>query len=111
MSNRQNDIFDLTGRHAVVTGAGGAIGRAVSVGLARQGAKVVMVDIREEPLLEAAKEVEGEGEAVVVVGDTSRPEGAAAIVDEVSRRGAERRNPFQQRRSGFAYLAGADGIR
>jgi NAD(P)-dependent dehydrogenase (short-subunit alcohol dehydrogenase family) len=85
LSNRQNDIFDLTGRHAVVTGAGGAIGRAVSVGLARQGAKVVMVDIREEPLLEAAKEVEGEGEAVVVVGDTSRPEGAARIVDEVSR--------------------------
>ena len=85
MSNEKSNIFDLTGRHAVVTGAGGAIGRAVSVGLARQGAKVVMVDIREEPLREAAKEVEGVGEAVVVVGDTSRPEGAAAIVDEASR--------------------------
>jgi len=85
LSKRQSDMFDLTGRFAVVTGAGGAIGRAVSVGLARHGAKVVMVDIREEPLREAAEEVKGEGEAVVVVGDTSRPEAAAAIVEEASR--------------------------
>ncbi len=85
MNNRNPDPFDLTGRHAVVTGAGGAIGRAVSVGLARQGAKVVLVDIREDAVREAAEEVGREGEAVVVVGDTSRPEGAAAIVEEASR--------------------------
>jgi NAD(P)-dependent dehydrogenase (short-subunit alcohol dehydrogenase family) len=79
------DLFDLTGRYAVVTGAGGAIGRAVAVGLAQKGATVVLVDIREEPLREAAAEVEGHGKGFVVVGDTSRPEGAAAIVAETSR--------------------------
>jgi NAD(P)-dependent dehydrogenase (short-subunit alcohol dehydrogenase family) len=79
------DLFDLTGRYAVATGAGGAIGRAVAVGLAQQGASVVLVDIREDPLREAAAEVEKYGQAVVVVGDTSRPESAAAIVEEASR--------------------------
>lgn len=82
MNNQKADIFDLTGRHAVVTGAGGAIGRAVSVGLARKGATVVLTDIREDAVREAAEEVGQYGEAVVVVGDTSRPEGAAAIVSE-----------------------------
>lgn len=82
MSQERSDLFDLTGRNAVVTGAGGAIGRAVSVGLARQGATVVMVDIREAPLREAAEEVGRYGQAVAVVGDTSRPEGAAAIIDQ-----------------------------
>ena len=82
MSGAIGDLFDLTGRNAVVTGAGGAIGRAVSIGLARQGATVVMVDIREEPLQESAEEVKRYGPAVAVVGDTSRPEGAEAIVRE-----------------------------
>ncbi len=85
MTNGTRDLFDLTGRHAVVTGAGGAIGRAVSVGLAQKGASVVLVDIREEPLREAAAEVEKYGKAFVVVGDTTRPAGAAAIVEQATR--------------------------
>ena len=88
MSNPQPDLpdlFNLTGRHAVVTGAGGAIGRAVSVGLARYGATVVLVDIREDALQAAADEVESYGKAIVVLGDVSRAEGARAILEEVSR--------------------------
>jgi NAD(P)-dependent dehydrogenase (short-subunit alcohol dehydrogenase family) len=85
LTNGTRDLFDLTGRHAVVTGAGGAIGSAVSVGLAQKGASVVLVDIREEPLLEAAAEVEKYGKAFVVVGDTTRPEGAAAVVEQATR--------------------------
>ena len=85
MTTETRDLFDLTGRHAVVTGAGGAIGGAVSVGLAQKGASVVLVDIREEPLLEAAAEVEKYGKAVVVVGDTTRPASAAAIVEQATR--------------------------
>ena len=85
MTTETRDLFDLTGRNAVVTGAGGAIGRAVSVGLAQKGASVVLVDIREEPLLEAAAEVEKYGKAFVVVGDTTRPAGAAAIVAQATR--------------------------
>jgi NAD(P)-dependent dehydrogenase (short-subunit alcohol dehydrogenase family) len=83
--SQDGDIFDLSGRHAVVTGAGGAIGGAVSVGLARRGATVVLVDVREEPVRRVAEEVERYGKAVVVVGDTSRPEGAAAIIEETAK--------------------------
>ena len=38
-------MFDLTGKIAVVTGAGRGIGRAISLGLARCGATVVPTDV------------------------------------------------------------------
>jgi NAD(P)-dependent dehydrogenase (short-subunit alcohol dehydrogenase family) len=82
LNKRQPDLFDLTGRHAVVTGAGGAIGRAVSLGLAQHGATVVLVDVREDAVRAAAEEVSQLGTAVAIVGDTSRPEGAAAIIEQ-----------------------------
>ena len=38
-------LFDLSGRTAVVTGGGGSLGGAVSVGLAQAGARVIVIDI------------------------------------------------------------------
>jgi NAD(P)-dependent dehydrogenase (short-subunit alcohol dehydrogenase family) len=81
-----SSLFDLSGRTAVVTGAGGAIGSAVSAGMAACGARVVMVDLRAEPLEEAAKHVAGRATGpspVAIVGDTSRPEGAQSILRQV----------------------------
>lgn len=49
-------MFGLTGKHALVTGAGSGIGRAVALLLAKQGAEVIIVDINEDQ----AKEVVGE---------------------------------------------------
>ena len=77
------DLFDLSGRTAVVTGGAGHIGRAVAGGLAAAGARVVLVDLREAALEEAAEEIASQGEKpVTVTGDTSRPDGAAAIVGQ-----------------------------
>ena len=54
-------LFDLSGRVAVVTGGGGALGRVAAAGLATAGASVVVVDVRPEPAQSAAAEIEAAG--------------------------------------------------
>ena len=48
---------------AVVTGAGSGIGRAIAAGYAREGARVVLLDINEQAAAEAAQEVLNAGGA------------------------------------------------
>jgi len=51
------DLFDLTGKNAVIMGGGGGIGRALAKGLISAGAAVLLADIAEEPLKNAANEI------------------------------------------------------
>ena len=73
---------DLTGRTALVTGASGAIGRAIAATLGRSGARVVVhYGSDEQGAKQAAKLVEAAGsEAVLVQADLSRPESAKELV-------------------------------
>ena len=52
---------------AVITGAASGIGRAIAEGCARKGMRLVLADIEEEPLFEAAREIEDSGAAVLAV--------------------------------------------
>lgn len=51
-----SELFDLSGRVAIVTGASGGLGKAMAMGLARAGAKVAMCSRTLEKIEAAAKE-------------------------------------------------------
>jgi NAD(P)-dependent dehydrogenase (short-subunit alcohol dehydrogenase family) len=64
----------MTGKGAVVTGAGSGLGRAASVALAREGAAVLLVDIDAAGLQETSELIqEAGGRAIVFVADVSDP--------------------------------------
>lgn len=55
------ELFDLTGRVALVTGAARGLGRALAAGLAAQGARVVACDINVDGARETADAIRGSG--------------------------------------------------
>jgi NAD(P)-dependent dehydrogenase (short-subunit alcohol dehydrogenase family) len=74
------DLFRLDGRVALVTGAGGAFGRAIALGFAQMGASVFLNDLNAERLEESAALVRAQGGTCATrAGDT----GAPADVDAV----------------------------
>jgi 7-alpha-hydroxysteroid dehydrogenase len=74
------DRFRVTGRVAVVTGAGRGIGAATAVALAQAGADVLISARTEDQLATVARQVEEAGRrAVVVPADLSDPDAAAAL--------------------------------
>src|SRR6188472_2098993 len=54
-------LFDLTGKVAVVTGAGLGIGKGIALGLARHGADMVGCDIDDDALATTMAEIESLG--------------------------------------------------
>ncbi|MBX3030611.1 MAG: SDR family oxidoreductase [Chloroflexi bacterium] len=64
-------LFRLDERVAVITGAGGAFGRATALGFVRAGAQVVLTDLDATALDETRRVVEAEGECLTLVGDAS----------------------------------------
>ncbi len=71
---------DLTEQVALVTGAGGAIGRAIAEALAAQGARVVYTDSNAETCRQAAAATPGSTSLPLDVTDEARVEAAIAEV-------------------------------
>lgn len=72
----------LEGRVAIVTGAGQGIGRAIALGMAREGASVVVAEINPDNAAQVQKEVEGLGRrALGIPTDVSREDSVNAMVE------------------------------
>lgn len=73
--------LDFSGKVAVITGGGGGIGRAASVGFARRGAKVVVVD-RDGAAAEATAGIVRQqgGDAIAVTADVTNSDDVKAYV-------------------------------
>lgn len=77
---------DFSGDVAVVTGAGRGLGRGCALGLAAQGAEVVLVSRTAAELESVAAEIEAAGgRARVVPGDVTRPEEVQRIFAALGR--------------------------
>ena len=79
--------WGFEGRVAVVSGAGRGVGRALTLAMAADGARVVVNDIDSEPAHRTVEEVTAAGgQAVAVVGDVAEPGVAECIAQEAAER-------------------------
>ena len=75
----------LQNQIAVVTGAGSGIGRAIASGYAREGARVVLLDVNEKSASEAAREIrDGGGKAEAFALDVARREDCIAAAKQIA---------------------------
>ena len=78
----RGNLFDLSGKAAIVTGGGRGLGRAISLGLAGAGADVVVASRKVENCETVAREIEGLGRrARAVACHVGRPDQIDALVD------------------------------
>jgi 3-oxoacyl-[acyl-carrier protein] reductase len=83
-------LYDLTGKVALITGAGRGMGRAMAERLSEAGAAVVVVDLALERVLGVADALKEQGrEAVALQADVAKDEDVARMAEEaLSRMGA-----------------------
>ncbi|MBB1062122.1 SDR family oxidoreductase [Marilutibacter spongiae] len=80
--NTRTDIFDLTGRTALVTGGSRGLGLQIAEALGDYGARVLLSARKEDELKAAAAHLRERGiDADWVAADGARPEGVEALVD------------------------------
>jgi NAD(P)-dependent dehydrogenase (short-subunit alcohol dehydrogenase family) len=81
-----DNLFDLTGRVAVVTGAASGLGQAMAIGLARNGADIAAADINDAGLAETVEKITPLGrKAIAVHCDITQSDQVERLFDEVDR--------------------------
>lgn len=78
--------MSINGKVALVTGAGQGIGRAIALRLARDGASIALVDVKDEQIRQVADEVRALGRrAVAINADISARQAVFDAVDEAEK--------------------------
>jgi len=80
-------LFDLSGKTAIITGSSRGIGRAIAERLAEHGARVVISSRKAGPCDEAAAEINaryGEGRAIAIPASIASKEDLQRLVDETN---------------------------
>jgi len=81
------DLFDLSGRLAVVTGGGTGLGKGMAAGLAQAGALVIVASRRQDVVDQAAEEIRASGgKAVGMALDVTRTKELPAFFETVVKR-------------------------
>jgi len=77
------NLFDLSGKVAIVTGGARGIGLALAKGLAESGAIIVLVDLLEEEVQKSSKALEGKGfKSMPIHADVSTVESLEKMAEE-----------------------------
>jgi NAD(P)-dependent dehydrogenase (short-subunit alcohol dehydrogenase family) len=81
-----SDLFDVSGKTALVTGGSRGIGLMIARGLVRAGARVIVSSRKSADVIAAAESLAEDGDCEALPGDVSTPEGAAALAAETRSR-------------------------
>ena len=81
-----SELFDLSGKTALVTGGSRGIGFMIARGLAQAGVELVIASRKQHELEAAAAELRAFGEVEAVRADLSAPDGATALAEAVRSR-------------------------
>lgn len=83
MNKHVNELFNLSGKVAIVTGGSRGIGKEMAEGLAEAGASLMLCARRAEWLGETVEQFKAKGFDVVGLAcDVSKPDNVQAVVDE-----------------------------
>jgi len=81
-----SDLFDVSGKTALVTGGSRGIGLMIARGLVQAGARVIVSSRKTSDVEAAAQELTALGDCHAIPGDISTPEGAAELAQATQER-------------------------